>query len=335
MRSRSPDVCAAPNVGYLMIDSSTVFRYRAYGLTIDSQIALPELVAQADAPPKASPPPDVVIRFSAAPPPFRQTQPIKILGDDIWLQWEDIGMFLVRGGREIWVYPKADVEQHVLRLFLLGTTFAMLLHQRNEVAVFHASVVSIAGQAVAFMGMKGAGKSTLAAALHARGHALLADDILAVQTNPDMPTVVPGFPHIKLWPDSVEFLGRSPTDLPKLRPEVEKRGYRIHAGFAEREFPLHAIYLLGVRDELQFRPIQGSESLLALMPHWYGARFGQEILQALGTHRHFSDCATIAQKVRIYALDRPPSLASIQEYAKQIETNVTDSPRAGLQSQYA
>jgi hypothetical protein len=75
------------------------------------------------------------------------------------------------------------------------------------------------------------GKSTTAAALHALGHSLVADDNVAISL-PDKndsgkthsgAVVLPAFPQIKLWPDSALALRETVDDLPRLHPEMDKR----------------------------------------------------------------------------------------------------------------
>jgi hypothetical protein len=113
-----------------------------------------------------------------------------------------IGTFLVRDGREILVDPDPDAGDALLQLALLGPVLAALLQQRGDL-VLHASAVEIDGAAVGFLGGRGAGKSTMAAALLRRGYPLLTDDILAVSLEDGSPRVLPGFPQLKLWPDAV------------------------------------------------------------------------------------------------------------------------------------
>jgi hypothetical protein len=301
-----------------------MFSYIAYGLRIHSALPLPELVAaEAVAPGSAA---DATIRFGRI-----ETVPFETNGagrhihaqeQEVCLFWQGIGMFLVRGGCEIIIDPSPGVTEGVLRLFVLGATLAMLLHQRGQAVVLHASAAAISDQAVAFAGAGGMGKSIIAATLHARGHHLLADDILAINVCAGGAVVLPGFPYLKLWPDSVISLGRIPEALPRLRPEVEKRGYRITTGFSRTPIPLKCIYVLNPGPEPKIEPLCSHKSLFGLMPHWYGARFGTELLQALGLTTHFLQCAALANKTTVCRLERPDSLSSIPDVVRLVEEHI-------------
>jgi hypothetical protein len=284
--------------------------YRAYGLIIQSPIRLPELNAGEGQP-------DVVIRFgktqAQAAGVNHGPSEIKVVGEDIHLFWDDIGRFLVRAGREIIIEARPDVQEHVLRLFILGTTLAMLLCQRG-LSIFHASAVAIGDEAIAFAGMKGAGKSTLAAAMHAAGHELIADDIVAIDTSSGSPMVVPGFPYLKLWPDSVTLLGHDPERLPRLRPGVEKRGFSLSQQFSHKLLPLRHFCIISPGPTLDLQAYEPRDALRALMPHWYGARFGMERLRDLGLADCFRQCAAVVSFAKIHRLTRrssPPMLGDI------------------------
>jgi hypothetical protein len=314
-----------------------MFAYVAYGLRIQSALPLPELVADEAAATGGEA--DAVIRFGKVKAvPFETNgvaRRIHAIAGEVYLFWQGIGLFLVRGGCEIIIDPAPGVEERVLRLFILGTTLAMLLHQRGQVVVLHASTAAISGQAVAFAGAGGMGKSIIAATLHQRGHGLLGDDILAVDVRNGYPVALPGFPYLKLWPDAVASLGCIPEALPRLRPELEKRGYRITTGFSPAPLPLKCIYVLNRGPEPKIEPLCPPEALIELMPHWYGARFGTELLQALGLAAHFLQCTTLVNKTTVCRLERPDSLSSLPDVVRLVEGHLaSDSQVAARPTDY-
>ncbi|MBV9790602.1 MAG: hypothetical protein JOZ51_20585, partial [Chloroflexi bacterium] len=101
----------------LHTESTTSF-YQAYGLTIRSQIPLPELIAS----PAASA--DITIRRDtiARPPELAQSSERCLWStpDEACLFWADAGTILVRGGDELIVEPLPHVDEQVLRIYLLG-----------------------------------------------------------------------------------------------------------------------------------------------------------------------------------------------------------------------
>lgn len=291
-------------------------KVKAYGLNINSEFALPELeFGNGEA--------DVIIRkgrIKSLPPEASGCYSYyKATDDGIYLAWDGVGAFLVRNGCEMIVDPYPGVEDRIIRLFILGTSLAMLLHQRKNMIVLHASVVDLSGKAVAFVGEKRAGKSTIAGMFHKQGKNLIADDILAITLSKGNVDVVPGFPHLKLWPDSVESLGFSPNDLPRLRPELEKRSYRLNDSFSNIPLPLNGIYVLTDGPKTIIETLQPQKAFLSLMPHWYGARFGIDFLQDLGLSVHFQQCAKLVNFIPVYNLIRPRSLQELAEVARQVE----------------
>jgi hypothetical protein len=294
--------------------------YRAYGLTFRSVLPLPELAEHAGSP-------DVVIRLGklsqVTDAEREKNRHIDPRPEGIYLAWRNVGAFFVRGGREIVVDPHPGVEPRLLRLYTLGTTLALLLHQRQRLTVLHASVADIGGSAVAFVGAKRAGKSTLAAALHFRGHELIADDILAVDLNHATPLALPGFPQIKLWPDSAESLGIHPEALPRLRAELDKRGPRVQHGFATSPVPLERIYVLTPGAEIGIEPLSSHEAVRSLLQHWYGARFGSDLVGALGLSTHLLHSAALARAVRVHRLSRPDSLERVGEIVDLVERDLS------------
>lgn len=306
-----------------------MYHYRTYGLRLSAPIPLPELQPETAVPAADAPAADVTLIFGDVPAPPGETtvRYVSATADDVILSWDDVGAIRIRGGREVIVAPLPGVAEEVLRLFLLGTTLAVVLHQRRALAVFHASVAAVNGQAAAFVGQKGAGKSTMAATLHAAGHTLLADDALAVDLAARPARVEAGFPHLKLWPDAAASLGLAPETLPQLRPEFDKRSYQVAQTAVPPRLPLGGVFLLGFGAQLRVERLTGREALAAIMPHWYGARLGEAMLQALGRATHFQECAALVQQVPVYYLERPSALPRLPEVAKLVETCLAAAPR--------
>ena len=168
--------------------------------------------------------------------------------------------------------------------YLLGPVLGLVLRLRG-VPSLHASAVAVDGVAVALVGPAGAGKSTTAAALAARGHALVADDVLALRVSEHGGIVVqPAYPHVRLWPDVVPALFGEGAELPPITPNWEKRGLRLDEAFHPHPLPLAAVYVLCTReagpDAPRLEPMSAMDAVLALVPSTYVGWFPDRAAQA-------------------------------------------------------
>lgn len=294
-----------------------MFSYFAYGLGIHSEIPLPEFVSQEV---KC----DVSIRLEKDDctnkyVPLEVADKalyFKITFEEAVIYSRNIGVFLVRGGHEIVVIPAPGVEDCLIRLYIVGTVMAVLLYQRG-LLVLHASVVEIAGSAVAILGQSGAGKSSTAAALHARGCNIIADDIGAVNLNTQPATVLPGFPQIKLDLEAAVSLGYDIESLHLLHSQEEKRGYRMTQGFTQAPLPLKRIYVLAEDTALDIEPLGFQEAVMQLVLH-----SRPTTLIHSGGAAHFLQCTNLAKQLTIYRLKRPRSLALLPDLAQLLEEQV-------------
>lgn len=289
-----------------------MFGYSAYGLTFACELQLPEMM-QSRAPDEFA---DVHISLGkvAQPPPeaFFAKRWIRARDDQVLVYWPEVGAFSISGGNRVVIDPVEGCQPEVLRLFLLGTTLAIVLHQRG-LAVFHAGAVAIDGQGVMLVGKKGAGKSSLAAAFHSLGHGFLSDDLAVLDMDRRPYAMLPGFPYVKLWPDSADQLF-SGTALERLRAGSEKLGNRLPLNCAE-PVPLKAVLLLDEGPQLALEPLAPQAAVVELMGHWYGARFGRELFESLGPERHLHHCSEVAQSARIFRFFRPNNISSLQNQA--------------------
>jgi hypothetical protein len=149
-------------------------------------------------------------------------------------------------GTELWAEWPSHASVEEASSYVLGPVLGLLLRIRG-VTCLHASAVAVENSAIAFVGSEGAGKSTTAAAFARSGSAVISDDVVPLIERGGEFWASPAYPHIWLWPESVELLYGSAEAVPSLIPGWEKR--RIVSGkgglgFEENALPLRAIYIL-------------------------------------------------------------------------------------------
>lgn len=266
---------------------------------------------------------DIVLRCAAIaeawddPTPegrtFRQTD------SGILLTWHDFARFLVRDGSEVTVeIAPGNRDMSIVRHLILGPVCGVLNYQRG-LAIFHASAVALAEGGVAFMGDKGFGKSTQAAAFTQRGGTLITDDLLALRPEGRQLWAMPGVPFLKLWPESVAMLGQDPQSLPQVKDNLEKRALNMGDAVIQSPVPLRAIVLLGHGTEVSLERLPPRSAFLRLLPNWYGAIWGGEFLKILGLERQFRDCAAAVDILPVYLLRRPVDMDRIPSICQAIE----------------
>ncbi|HEY7785248.1 MAG TPA: hypothetical protein VIB00_11000 [Pyrinomonadaceae bacterium] len=305
-----------------------MFNYNAYNLGICSALPLPELQ------PSAEVVADVTIRLGQldwspkAVSSDEEDLSFEIGTNEAHFFWPQVGTFRVSGGTEITIQPIDGVEDRLVRLPLLGTIIATLLHQRGNL-VLHASAVSIEGEAVAFVGNKGRGKSTMAATLYGLGHELLADDVVALTTDHEgRPLVLPGFPQVKLYPDAAcSSLGNDPASLSELAEGYEKCGRRLTDRFSQRAVPLKRIYVLGAGTQPKVTELDAQTSLLALISNSYMARFGRQLLSGDEASLHLRKCAGLMNHVGIYRLERPGDLNLLPSIGRLVNDHLQNDTK--------
>lgn len=301
--------------------------YRAYGLYIRSSVQLPELV---QVPQKDAAFDLTITRDTLADAPAflpERSVQVRHVNQTIYAHWTGLGTYAATQGTQIRFRPAAAATPAMQRLPLLGVMMGLILHQRR-VCTLHGSAVALPHGAVAFVGPKGAGKSTTAAALQHAGYPLLSDDVLALAAPPQSPQfgIEPAFPQIKLWPDAARAVGQSPTDLDALAPHLPKRAWRSHERFATQSCPLHALYILGFGSELAITPLSPRDAFLAVLQETYAPRF-------VGRHGtgadHFKTLTSFVSKVPVYRLTRPRDLDQLPDLVAALTTpHHADAPVA-------
>lgn len=291
--------------------------YGAYGLTIHSAIALPEL------PPAAGGAADVVIRFGSVAPPAQTGPAVFDLGpDQAHCYWDPIGSVLVRGGCEVIVDPKPGVDEGLLRLILIGTVMGLVLRQRGTLAL-HGSAVRLDDGAVIFIGPKKYGKSTTAAAFLRHGHELITDDIAAIRMAGDgRALLLPGARQLKLWSDALAGTVGDSEPRERLAVGLNKWGVRLAEPQTNGALPVRMLCLLDWGPEASLEPLGHQEALLALVANTYLASLGKRPLRGADGGRNFEQCAALQRGTAIVRLRRPPSFERLAEVVEAVRAGV-------------
>ncbi|GAC1315199.1 MAG: HPr kinase/phosphatase C-terminal domain-containing protein [Chloroflexota bacterium] len=235
-----------------------------YGLRVESEIRLPVnssmVVARPDS--EQSGEPDVLVTRAApdAPRPLPTGQVIAremcpTHGEEVvatrgpegaWIWNRRAGLAHVSPDcRHVTMYADPDADEQILGLVIAGQVSVFILHQLGF-PTLHASAVASPLGAIGFLGPRGQGKSTMAAAFVHRGMPLVTDDVLPLRATATGVTAFPSVPYMKLWPETV--LGTFALDeaLPQVVSDLDKKLLHIDEryAFASHAVPLRALYIV-------------------------------------------------------------------------------------------
>ena len=288
--------------------------YDVFGLRVASELPLADL-----RPASGERATDVAIRWGDVAPPETPPTGLIVEGDLALLCIEGIARYAIRGGREIVVEADPAASERNLRLFLLGSAFAAILHQRSLLPL-HANAIVVEGKAIAFLGHPGAGKSTMAAWFHDRGFPVLADDVCVVTLDQaGRPIAHPGLPRLRLWREALEASGRVADDYELSFDAMDKYDVPARTSDISGGVPLDHLYILEKAegpDGAAVERLRGARAVEALVANTYRGAY----VPLMGlTQRHLLACAAVAGKVpvfrasRLWGLDRIDAQAGLLE----------------------
>ncbi len=298
--------------------------YDAYGVRIRSELPIPVLEPVSENP--GDDVPEVTVVESTVDitdaadgsPGGNVTGLVTASPREAYFRYE-VGEFAVEDGTTITVDRRAGSTPGRLQSYLLGPIFGALCHQRGWL-VLHGACVTRRGKTVALLGNKKAGKSTLAAAACREGWTLVTDDLVPVvslqsgrppmpgasERTPregvpvvaDQPTVVPGFPAVKLdEPTATRF------DYPEPDRPIEGHSKEFYAipQFATGPTGLDVVYVLDPELPPRVVPMSPHNRAIEMLRHSYAAPLVEETKTG---QTHFEACTALANQVRIARIGR-------------------------------
>lgn len=280
--------------------------YTLAGLHLISEIALSGVATCADDLSKSE-----VVRIRQTSVPKELNAPIATYPDAQWngeellITISGIARYLVSAD-EIDFEPFEGAGLGDVRAYLLGTVFGALCHLRG-IFPLHASTIELVDRCVAFTGDTGAGKSTMAASLIARGHRLISDDVTYFRRAPSGRLEIwPGTTRLRLWESAMEGLGYGKEGV-----EREFRGFdkfllpASSPDNADCPRRLHAIYQLVAAPSgapVEIEQLRGASAMEALLQNTYRLFIAEDTGRK---SQVFAVCAEVARNVPVFRLRRP------------------------------
>jgi hypothetical protein len=297
--------------------------HAVFGLTLRSELPLDELP-----PAPAGATADIVIRYGETGAPAEGTRGYSASEQGTLLRVPKVARYLIRDGREIVVEPAAGAPGHNVRLFLLGSALGALLHQRGLLPL-HANAIEMDGSAIAFSGHSGAGKSTIAAWFHDRGHRILTDDVCVIGFDAaGRALAYPGIPRLRLWREALEATGRDAAEYRRSFDSMDK--YDVPSErHALEPLPLAAIYLLRQAEADAAGPsidrLQGVDAVETIVTNTYRGAY----LRTIGrTGEHLAACLRVARQVPVFRAARLWGFDRFDAQAEALRAHAEEQVRA-------
>ena len=233
-----------------------------------------------------------------------------------YLQWSGLFEFLVSpDGRRIACRTLNGASRESFQTYLLGQVLSFALFKQGFEPL-HSTTVVIDGEAVAFLGDCGYGKSSLGAAFLQAGYHLLTDDLLVLKEEEDRFTAYPGPPRIKLFPEVASgLLGERVAGIPMNNQTAKlviplRRNERV---LPQEAFPLKVIYVLtpppasSRSRRISIRPLSARRAFLALIQNTFNA----VLVEPDRLKRQFVLASRLAGVVPVKSLSYPRTLARL------------------------
>ncbi|AET70492.1 serine kinase of the HPr protein, regulates carbohydrate metabolism [Desulfosporosinus orientis DSM 765] len=297
-----------------------MYSYKAFGLTIISEIEIAELILGEGKP-------DVAIMLGPVSivdhKKLDDFNYYKISKSEFKLDVKGVAKYCVRKGDCIIVNPEKNSDQDTIKAYLMGIAMGVLLIQRGVTAI-HGSSVDIDGISVIFTGECGVGKSTLCSAFRKKGYQYLADDISVVTFGEEgIPVVHPAFAQQRLCSDTAEMLGYDLSTLPLVCTGEDKYAVNTGDDFESNAIPLRAIVEIKVenKEKAMLKKVNGIDRIRCIKNNIYCILLYEKIGLSSGFIEQYIN---IAKNISVYRLIRPEGQFTVEEQIKLVVNAVSD-----------
>ena len=239
------------------------------------------------------------------------------------LRFPDLADFEVsRSGEKVVGIPVAGTDENTLEHLYLNQAMPLACSRQGR-PTFHASVVTVRGGCIAFLGGTGMGKSTLAASFALNGAAFLTDDALLLEESDDVVLASPSHASVRLWDDSANALVRDGRKQTASYISYSEKARLLAGGdlkFVNDSLPLLAAYhlIFNETDNIEINALAGSERHMA----WIENSFLLDIEDPALLTQHFDWTHRIADRVPTFSLDYPRDYGMLDRVRQEISKHV-------------
>lgn len=249
---------------------------------------------------------------------------VRLAGGATFLRWSGYYEFLVPPGAEpgapIRFARLENADPEVFAAYLLGQVLSFALLEAGKES-FHATTVVDEARAIAFLGDRGFGKSTLGAAFLAAGRSILSDDLLVVEESGARVVAHPGIPRLKIARDT----GRRLLDPSRFPPPAATPA-KVVLPLEPPEFHAHpavlaAIHLLDPRPapSIRIEPLRGAEAFAGIVRNTFNSLVDDPARLA----GQFRTVRRLVETVPIRTLAYPRDLDRLPEVVEAVRADAS------------
>lgn len=322
--------------------STTIDRTILYGLRVHSELALHQERRLADG---AA---DVTIRMGTPIPATEEPPDGHVLLDLELAQRmycatrHDDGSYTFRCHRVCDFDISSELDEVTVRLMeggasdlaavlATGTLLSFILAM-DERVVLHASAVQVDDFVLAFVGMSGMGKSTMAALMCAGGAELITDDVLRLDVHDEgPPTCHLGATELRLRKGAEDLSARFPEAVETRHTRDDRQALRLIGSHVDH-LPLRGIVIPRPHHDdshtsLTLERLAPKEALLTLIR--FPRILGWQDPAVLG--RHFHELGEITSRVPVFVANMPWGPPFPDDVAERLAGAVTGDPSGDRQ----
>ncbi len=296
------------------------FKYRAFGVPIYSEIALPALA------PYEGEEEGIHVYLKSVSGELKESptkvNPFTKFNAKEWVyDLPDVARYYVFDGREIWIDAFTEDTKSVLLYFYSNCLAAVML--QRDVLVYHVSgVVNAEGKVVLIAGHSGAGKSTTSTFLKSLGYTLFTDDTAVLVVRDGKCYARASYPMARLWEETVavqDVYSAHSKEVLRSNAEQHKFGFYFHDDFIEEELEVAQLLFLKMEGlDIAVKPLSLKEAMTSLSLNLYRAHWHAGMKKQILV---FNQLSQIVKSVPVHQVSRPKGKETFTDFAQILAEN--------------